>query len=105
MGTFGMAVILTESIMKCRSERQNIRMDEPTAPCIPEMGRAALCSEKDSISRNGSQGLRLEASLACIPTPADCQPLNLWLLGIGWEIERWKDGDLGVVPHQSWDSS
>lgn len=88
-----MAVILTESIMKCRSERQNIRMDEPAAPCIPEMGRAALRSEKDSISRNGSQGLRRETSLAHIPAPADCQPLTRIVAAGEWvshrEMERW----------------
>lgn len=99
-----MTVILTESIMKCRSERQNVRMDEPAAPCIPEVGRAALCSEQDSVSKSGSQGLKLETSWAYINPCSSRLPLS-WFVTAGEWVRKKMAVIQGVVLHQSRDSS
>lgn len=88
--------------MKCRSERQNVRKDEPAAPRIPEVGRAALCSEQDSVSRNGPWGLRLETAWACVFLLQ--QTATLFVIAGEWVRNR-RMVIQGVVRHQSQDNA
>lgn len=88
--------------MKCRSERQNVRKDEPASLCTHEVGRAALCSEQDSVSKNGPWGLRLETAWAYVFLLQ--QTATLFVIAGEWVRNR-RMVIQGVVPHHSQDNS
>ena len=79
-----------------------MRKDEPASLCIPEVGRAALCSEQDSVSKNGTWGLRLETAWAYIFLLQ--QTATLFVIDREWVRNR-RMVIQGVDPHKSQDTS